>query len=353
MFIRKNIYKGTINTFKQVASQTLPITGDYMRLMYDLDNSTFVLRKHFEFTDDELLNYILVGTFFFSDTEIYGYTNSGQSFTVNVNITLNGNGEKYLPNNAITYSELGDSITMIGDSKDGIGGYIGNGYGQLLCKALKIPYEKHHPTGISGYTTCDIVDAWIGGLIGFPNNGELATIFLGTNDWGEDKNALGNQDDYLNKTYSSSNKTTYGALREIVDRFRAIDTRQIIFITPMQRGAFAYTGGGGELVFRKSAVAKVGNLWEYTENTNGYTLKDVVDAIKWVCQYESFVCIDLFNDFIFDKDLLCQELTPSSYTITNFATPVYQEFLYDNLHPTTKGFKKIAGRLINNLKYSL
>lgn len=123
-------------------------------------------------------------------------------------------------------------------------------------------------------------------------------------------------------------------------------------MTPMQRGCFAY-GDNPSSVFMKSAI-KIGEdgQWEYVANKFGFTLKDVVDAIKWVCEYESLRYVDLFNNSIVDKKFLNMSQTWEELQPNYPSNWIYQDALYDNLHPTAGvGTKKIAGRLINECKY--
>lgn len=268
----------------------------------------------------------------------------------------------------LKYAQIGDSITYLYDNKyetsyddrntagDKTGYKNKNGYGALFAKSLGIKYENHYPQGANGRTFCDYYDEWEQGHWSFPNGINIWTIFLGTNDWGTQRHGLGTKEDYLNNTYSASNRTTYGAIRKIVDKIRSQNsgniTPKIIFITPMQRGAFTY-GDNPSKVFTKSAIKKSDNgQWEYVANSYGFTLKDVVDAIKWVCEYESFRCVDLFNNSIVDKEYLNTSQTWEELQPNYSSNWIYQDTLYDNLHPTaTVGTKKIAGRLIAECGY--
>ena len=287
--------------------------------------------------------------------------------TVTVNGAIYKKNDKIdiKPRTNLKYAQIGDSVTFLYDNKyetsfddrnntEGKTGYKNeNGYGVLFAKSIGVSYDNHYPQGANGRTFCDYYDEWEQGNWSFPNGINIWTIFLGTNDWGTERNPLGTKEDYLNNTYSSENRTTYGAIRKIVDKIRTQNngkaTPKIIFITPMQRGAFAYGNPLGN--FMKSAIKKDENgNWEYVSNSHGFTLKDVVDAIKWVCEYESFRCVDLFNNSIVDKKYL--NMAQTLEDISDQSNWVYQDTLYDNLHPTAGiGTRKIAGRLINECKY--
>ena len=356
---------------------------DYVRLYFDVANKSFVLKGYISFTEQELKEFLFIGLFYIRGTQVKGFLHSGQSYYINGK-EAKGDGTVYNMNDNIggsnlKYAQIGDSITDIYDNKwedswssiewgqtdpgavEGKSGYKNeNGYGVLFAKAVGVSYENHYPQGLNGRTFCDYYDDWLKfaeKYSDFPNDIDVWTIFLGTNDWGTERHSLGTKEDYLNNTYTSENRTTYGAIRKIVDRIRSYSndskkTPKIIFMTPMQRGCFAY-GDDPSSVFMKSAI-KIGEnrQWEYVANKYGFTLKDVVDAIKWVCEYESFRCVDLFNNSVVDKKYLNMSQTWEELQPNYPNNWIYQDTLYDNLHPTSSiGTKKIAGRLISECKY--
>ena len=357
---------------------------DYVRLYFDVANKSFVLKGYNSFTDKELKEFLFIGLFYINikEKQIKGFLHSGQSYYINGK-EVKGDGTIYDINGNIggsnlKYAQIGDSITDIYDNKweyswsslsrketnpdaGPDSGYKNEkGYGVLLAREVGISYENHYPQGLNGRTFCDYYDDWLkyaGEYGDFPNDIDVWTIFLGTNDWGTERHPLGTRDDYLNGTYTAIHRTTYGAIRKIVDRIRSYSnkskkTPRIIFMTPMQRGCFAY-GDDPSSVFMKSAI-KVGEggQWEYVANSYGFTLKDVVDAIKWVCEYESFRCVDLFNNSVVDKKYLNMSQTWEELQPNYPSNWIYQDTLYDNLHPTAGvGTKKIAGRLISECKY--
>lgn len=356
---------------------------DYVRLYFDVANKSFVLKGYNSFTNKELKEFLFIGLFYIRGTQVKGFLHSGQSYYINGR-EAKGDGTVYNTNDIIggsnlKYAQIGDSITDIYDNKweyswsalsyketnpdagrPNSGYKNEKGYGILFAKEVGISYENHYPQGLNGRTFCDYYDDWLNYAEeygDFPNDIDVWTIFLGTNDWGTERHPLGTQDDYLNDTYTASHRTTYGAIRKIVDRIRSYSneskkTPRIIFMTPMQRGCFAY-GDNPSSVFMKSAI-KIGEdgQWEYAANKFGFTLKDVVDAIKWVCEYESLRCVDLFNNSVVDKKFLNMSQTWEELQPNYPSNWIYQDTLYDNLHPTAGvGTKKIAGRLIDECKY--
>ena len=350
---------------------------DYVRLMFDIEAKKFILRGYASYSSDDYKNYLQIGFFYIESKHIQGFLINSQTYVVNGNEVL-GNGSIYSFDklySPIKFAQIGDSITYLYDNKweyswneleyaaehpevaDKTGYKNESGYGALLARKMNIAYENHYPQGLNGRTFCDYIDEWekfAKKYKDFPKGIDVWTIFLGTNDWGTERHKLGSKDDYLNNTYSSSNRTTYGAIRKIVDKIRSLNdgkkTPRIIFITPMQRGAFAYGKPLGN--FMKSAIRKsVSGQWEYAQNKFGFTLKDVVDSIKWVCDYESFQCIDLFNESIVDKNYLNCAQTLSEIDESNW---IYQDVLYDNLHPTVPhGTTLIASRLFKEMADSL
>lgn len=351
LFLQGFSTESTIPTL-EIINQTVEfdITSDFMRLMYDLVSKTFVFKRYNLFTNFELTSYVNIGLWNFpnvNDNRLYGYLQNGKSYKLNTNITLRGDGEVFVFENTIKFGQIGDSITEIGDNKVG-DSYtaVGYGYGRRICEAMKIPFENHFPNGRNGRSSADYIDEWNAGTIAFPDNLDLVTIFLGTNDWGTQALELGTQDDYLNDTYTTSNRTTYGAFRKIINKLRNQNTKQIILISPMLRGAFGHTGGN----YMKSAIIKNGSgQWEYTANILGITLKQIYDAVKWISEYENLDFIDAFNGLV-DKNLLNISVSSSGQFNPDGTIKVYQDLLYDNLHPSFKGFKKLTAKVLDVVK---
>jgi lysophospholipase L1-like esterase len=280
----------------------------------------------------------------------------------------------------LVYIEIGDSITYLADNKyetsyDDTGttqtGYKGWGYGRYLCNAMGISYANHYPQGANGRNFAAYYEEWQAGHWSFPNDPDIVTIELGTNDWGTMHYKLGTQADYINNTYvsgySNANCTMYGAMRKLVDKVRSLTTGtkvpQIAFISPLQRGAFVYASNTSAadqygMIFTKSPIKLGTNGYEYVANTpeyfpsDGFTLKDVYDAIKWVCEYEGFTFVDFFTDSIVPKKYLRMEQEDSQSVADEVRanTFVKQDILRDNLHPTDKGFQLMGCRVIEALR---
>ena len=266
----------------------------------------------------------------------------------NIALKVNTNGETdlrlsqksigffqiYNKPNGLKYSQIGDSITAL-DNHTGGGNFAGNGYGKIIRNALNITYANHYCSGQNGWSAVDYA-TWITNVGGsdFPTNHDLYTVFLCTNDWGQCQN-IGTMSDYINNTFTLSNKTSFGAYRKIIDQIigsRAMSMPQVILITPMHRGLFGFGGDINTKVLPDS------------ELINGNRLEDFANMVKEIAEYEGFACLDLFNDGIVPRRFLNMDLTWDASSQN--APSNFQDILYDNLHPTEKGHKLIGAKLL-------
>ena len=344
------------NGFVAFSSQNITFSLDYNYLFFNYDTGVFTFAFYTTVSQADFDHSICLGLFYVTDTKVWAITSSGIGYSYN-DVVLKSS-EVYIPN-GIKYGELGDSITAQ-DNKNG-GSYVGYGYGQRICKELKIPYANHYPEGKNGHTTADIAYLITNGLLTFPSDINLFTVFLGTNDWGIDSNNMyiGTPSDYINDTYTETGvtRTSYGAMRKIIDYLsRAksttiLDHAQIVLFTPMLRGSFGYKSGGVIADYMKSSIDSTG---AYTTNAKGFTLAEVADMVKWVAQYEGLACVDLFYDGFIQKRFLNTETV-----WTNWATEdrplVYQDLLWDNLHPDPdpakpSGYNLLFSRVIIEVK---
>lgn len=271
------------------------------------------------------------------------------------------------------YAQIGDSITYMYDNKyetsyDDRGttqtGYKGTGYGRLICEHFGIPYDNHYPQGLNGRTFSDYYIEWNRGNISFPNNINLWTIFLGTNDYMTSsgaREALGTSSDYINDTWTEGNLTVYGAIRKIVNKIRSqrTDDKQlrIVFITPFPLGVFCWGENEQQAMetFQAASFTKQNGeyVWVSRGNTGKEkTLKDVVDAIKWVCSYEHFKCISLFDVSLMDMAEInsAQTFENCGWTQQLYFAPSNFDFMRDGVHPNEKGQRIIGKRCIEELK---
>jgi lysophospholipase L1-like esterase len=248
----------------------------------------------------------------------------------------------------ITWVALGDSITYLNDHQNETGNRITTGYMTLVTEKLKnIQYINK---GYNGWTATKIAtDIEKLGI----QKADIYTVFLGTNDWWGAK-PLGTFDDYKNNT---GTKTVNGSFRVIVDKLRKLnDQASIVLITPMQRVDFVYINDAKN------------NAWGSYKEKGGQQLEDFANAIIEIGKYENIKVVDLFHEEGMGHAQLVKFKrlkNPVDGAYKNFKYPDFigipfnpntDEYpypmksinvTYDGLHPSDKGYKKIAASLIN------
>ena len=251
----------------------------------------------------------------------------------------------------ITWVALGDSITYLNDHQNETGNRITKGYMTLVTEKLKnIQYINK---GYNGWTATKIAtDIEKLGI----QKADIYTVFLGTNDWWGAK-PLGTFDDYKNNT---GTKTVNGSFRVIVDKLRKLnDQASIVLITPMQRVDFVYINDPKN------------NAWGSYKEKGGQQLEDFANAIIEIGKYENIKVVDLFHEEGMGHAQLVKFKrlkNPVDGAYKNFKYPDFigipfnpntDEYpypmksiniTYDGLHPSDKGYKKIAAELINIFK---
>jgi lysophospholipase L1-like esterase len=251
----------------------------------------------------------------------------------------------------ITWVALGDSITYLNDHQNETGNRITKGYMTLVTEKLKnIQYINK---GYNGWTATKIAtDIEKLGI----QKADIYTVFLGTNDWWGAK-PLGTFDDYKNNT---GTKTVNGSFRIIVDKLRTLnDQASIVLITPMQRVDFVYINDAKN------------NAWGSYKEKGGQQLEDFANAIVEIGKYENIKVVDLFHEEGMGHAQLVKFKrlkNPVDGAYKNFKYPDFigipfnpntDEYpypmksinvTYDGLHPSDKGYKKIASSLIDIFK---
>ncbi len=136
---------------------------------------------------------------------------------------------------------------------------------------------------------------------------DLATVFAGTNDYGEDT-PLGSPGD------SAAVDSFYGHVQKVIDKVRTAKPGiELVFLTPIIRGAYAT------------------QPVHPAPNVAGFTLDDYRKAIKSVCAANGVKVIDLY--------------ATSGITLDNVST-----YTSDNLHPNWDGAALIAQAIQRGLE---
>jgi len=252
---------------------------------------------------------------------------------------------------SVSWTAIGDSITYLNDHQDETGNRITNGYMALV--AAEHPNIKYINQGHNGWTVAAIAKEIEN--LGLTKT-DVYSVFLGTNDWWTGL-PLGSMNDYKNNT---GIKTTYGAYRVIINKIRNLNpTAKVILITPMQRSDFVYIGDAHN------------NAYGCYKPKNGQELSQFADVVKEIGNYENFPVIDLYykSGITVDNVVKFKRLKDSvTGTYRDFKYPDYIGipfrpgideypyppdaigFTFDGLHPSDKGYKVIADKIINEFK---
>lgn len=251
----------------------------------------------------------------------------------------------------LTWLALGDSITYLNEHPNETGNRITQGY--MTMVTAQLPNIRYINQGHNGWTVVRIARE-IGNL-GL-QQADIYSVFLGTNDWWSGQ-PLGTLKDYQNNT---GNGTVYGAYRTIINKLRSLNSKAtFILISPMQRGDFVYI----------SNVAN--NAWGSYKAKNGQQLEQFAAMVKAIGQYEHFKVIDLYHA----KGMGLRNMVkfkrlkdPATGQYRNYTYPGYTEvpfnpaadeypypaeamdITYDGLHPSDKGYKILASRLVKVMK---
>jgi lysophospholipase L1-like esterase len=251
----------------------------------------------------------------------------------------------------ITWTAIGDSITYLNEHRDETGYRIASGY--MTKITTRYPNIKYINQGHNGWTTVGIASGIEQlGLV----KSDVYSVFLGTNDWWQGL-PLGSLNDYINHT---GIKTTYGAYRIIIDKIRNLNpAAKIILITPMQRGDFVYIADAHN------------NAFGCYKPKNGQDLSQFADAVKEIAGYEKCPVIDLYykSGITVKNTVKFKKLKDSvSGKYHNYKYPAYIGipfqpgtdeypyplnaigYTYDGLHPSDKGYQRIADMLIDEFK---
>ncbi len=251
----------------------------------------------------------------------------------------------------LTWVAIGDSITYLNDHQDETGNRITKGYMTMVVE--KLPNIQYINKGFNGWTATNIAHEIE--KLGIPK-ADVYSVFLGTNDWWSGK-PIGSFKDYEGNTGTG---TIYGAFRVIIDKLHSLNKKAtIILVTPMQRVDFVYVND-----FENNAYGS------YREK-DGQQLEAVANAIVDIAQHEKVRLVDLYHKKGMDHSKLVhfkwlRDPSTGAYkkykypdfidVPFNTATDEYPypekaiQLTYDGLHPSDKGYKRIAHDLIREFQ---
>ncbi|RZK65868.1 MAG: SGNH/GDSL hydrolase family protein [Pedobacter sp.] len=246
-----------------------------------------------------------------------------------------------------TWTAIGDSITYQDNKPETSKNRISKGYMKRVTEQL--PNIHYKNVGYAGWTAKAIAENINNLGIG---KTDFYSIFLGTNDWWTGL-PIGTLNDYTNNT---GNNTVYGAYRTIIDKIRNLDANAaIILITPMQRTDFVDINNSSTVLHGSD------------RSKDGRFLSEYADAIKTIAKTENCRLVDLYyksgvtvkNAVKYHrlKDPVTGEY--KNYTFPNYIGIPYNaktdeypypveaiEWTTDGLHPSNKGYQKIADMLV-------
>mgnify|MGYP003774575925 CR=1 FL=1 len=194
------------------------------------------------------------------------------------------------------YPIEGENLLFLGDNISSI-----NKYQDYVSQVSKVNINTIATDGIQlgevieGLTSNDLVDI------------DKVIVFAGTNDYGEDK-PLGVVTD------SSEAETFFGSLEKVIKYIRNLNPDiEMIFITPLKRGAFA-----DQVVYPNYNYA-------------GYLYEDYISAIKETCNYYEINVIDAFNNSGIDENNI-YEYTIDNLNLNDQGAKILGEFIGKQLN---------------------
>jgi lysophospholipase L1-like esterase len=216
----------------------------------------------------------------------------------------------YTPKEEIDFSELkftafGDSITYGADLI--IGGRVENPYPTVLSNILGLEsYENRGVSGATLTTNNQGLTCMTNIITSYTSQTDIIGVLGGVNDFNR-KLPLGDIDD-------NDTSTVYGALHVGMSYLSENYSDSFIFYMTPYKEDFS------------------GNFWS-TDNSAGYNLIDVSNAIKEVAAIYDIAVLDLletgnFESIMYDDD--CDGIHPNQAFITNVMAPQIAQFIKDN-----------------------
>lgn len=206
-----------------------------------------------------------------------------------------------------TYIAFGDSITYGADYTRAYAP-MDNPYPTLVASTLKMKSYKN--AGVSGATLCtNTLDlSCISDIVtNTSTTYDIISLLGGVNDY--------NRNLPLGSFGDSENDTIYGSLDVIASYLtKNYSDSFIFFMTPYKCDWHEF------------------GLWS-NDNTQGYNLEDVANAVKQIANKYSIPVLDLFNEGQFElemNDSGSDGLHPSQEFVTNYTAPQIARFIKDN-----------------------
>ena len=207
-----------------------------------------------------------------------------------------------------TINILGDSITW--GYNPNTGEQIERNYSNLLKERLNLKELRNY--GINSSTLADnkiSYEPMCNRYKNMENNADIVVIFGGTNDYGREDFEV-----QLGKIDDLGTATIYGALNNMcIGLKQKYPNSVIFFITPIQR---AYIDRGCNFKYATNI-----------KNRLKYSLEDVANAIKEVCQKNNILVFDLYNNCDINTIEDCIKYIP------------------DGVHPTEEYHKILANKI--------
>ena len=207
-------------------------------------------------------------------------------------------------------SYIGDSITDFCDSPSTNGKQY---YGYTSYIADKIEFAATNINGYDGYTMTNstassYLGAWILNKFSEFAISDIYVIFLGANDFRYNR-TIGN---YASHYLAKDDTTFYGSIKTIIDTLYSKNSKAQIFIVKPPH-------------FNKTYNTTTQN------NGNDNSFLDYINAIDTVCIKNGITSIDVMRE--------------SNITNSNFNL-----YYYDNIHPNSIGYKKIANSIFKTIE---
>lgn len=201
----------------------------------------------------------------------------------------------------LTYIAYGDSITY---GVDGVNGNrMDNPYPTLVAERLGL--KSYSNNGVSGATFCSNTlnrTNMTANILASKEKADIISVMLGVNDF------IANLP--LGAPSDKTNSTIYGSLYLICEHFKAYyDDSFVFFMTP-----FPYKNGT-------------------TKNTQGYLLKEVSEAIKYMAEKYNYPVLDMFNNSSYELEMNSGSgdgLHPSQEYFNKYGAPKIVSFIKKN-----------------------